>query len=96
MSNKTAVADKTLEKYGSEKKRYENDSEKAQETARETEKEASRIEAKALRYDFGEGLLEIGLVLTSLYFIARSKLFPVIGLISAGAGVAIALMGYVM
>jgi hypothetical protein len=47
-----------------------------------------------LRFDFGEGLLEIGLVLTSLYFISRSKLFPVIGVISAVLGTAIALMGF--
>jgi hypothetical protein len=96
MPARTPLADKTLARYASEKKRYEKDSDKAQESAVDTEKEASHIEAKALRYDFGEGLLEIGLVLTSLYFIARSNLFPVIGLISAVGGVAIALMGFVM
>jgi hypothetical protein len=96
MTTRTASADKMLERYASEKKRYEKESEKAQESAVETEKEASHIEAKALRYDFGEGLLEIGLVLTSLYFIARSGLFPVLGLISAAAGVAIACLGYLM
>ena len=96
MPARNAVADKTLERYASEKKRYSKDSDKAQDDARETEKEASHIEAKALRYDFGEGLLEIGLVLTSLYFIARSTLFPVIGLISAAAGLVIAVMGYIM
>jgi hypothetical protein len=96
MTARTPVADKTLARYASEKKRYEKDSEKAQESAVETEKEASHIEAKALRYDFGEGLLEIGLVLTSLYFIARSNLFPVIGIISALAGVVIAALGFFM
>ena len=96
MPVRNAIADKTLERYASEKKRYAKDSDKAQESALDTEKEASHIEAKALRYDFGEGLLEIGLVLTSLYFIARSNLFPVIGLISAVAGVVIAVLGYIM
>lgn len=96
MPVKTAEAEKSLARYATEKKRYEKDAEKAQESAQETEKEASHIEEKALRYDFGEGLLEIGLVLTSLYFIARSMLFPVIGLLSAAAGVVIALMGYFM
>ena len=94
MPVRTAAADKTLERYSLEKKRYSGDADKAQEAARDTEKEASHIEAKALRYDFGEGLLEIGLVLTSLFFIARSKLFPVLGLISAAAGTVIAIMGY--
>jgi len=47
-----------------------------------------------LRYDIGEGLLEIGLVLTSLYFISRSKLFPVIGMVAAIAGTVIAALGF--
>jgi hypothetical protein len=33
-------------------------------------------------------------VLTSLYFISRSKLFPVIGTISALAGTLVAAMGF--
>ena len=49
MPVRTAAADKTLERYASEKKRYANDSEKAQESAQESEKEATQIEAKALR-----------------------------------------------
>jgi hypothetical protein len=49
-----------------------------------------------LRFDFGEGLLEIGLVLSSLYFIARSTLFPIVGVISALIGVGIAASGFLM
>jgi hypothetical protein len=94
MTARSPVAEKTLEKYAAEKKRYDKDSEQAHDKAKESDQEAAHIEAKALRYDFGEGLLEIGLVLTSLYFIARSKLFPVLGLISATAGTVIAVVGY--
>ena len=54
---------------------------------------AEADENRALRYDFGEGLLEIGLVLTSLYFISRKTMFPIMGAISAVAGVAIAITG---
>jgi len=35
-------------------------------------------------------------VLTSLYFIARSKLFPVIGVISAVIGLGMAVSGYLL
>jgi hypothetical protein len=94
MPTRTAEADRTLARYASEKKRYESDSAKAQEEAEAKEKEVSHIEDKALRYDFGEGLLEIGLVLTSLYFISRSKLFPVVGIISAVLGTALAILGW--
>jgi hypothetical protein len=65
----------------------------AQEDARNQDKEAAHVEDRALRYDFGEGLLEIGLVLTSLYFISKSKLFPVLGGISAILGLAVAASG---
>ena|ERR1035438_4728443 len=62
--------------------------------AEQLEKDVTHAEDKALRYDFGEGLLEIGLVLTSLYFISRSKLFPVVGIISAAVGTVLAILGW--
>jgi len=96
MPVRTADADKTLARYASEKKRYAKDSETAQDAAKDKDKEAAHIEDKALRYDFGEGLLEIGLVLTSMYFISRSKLFPVIGVIAAVSGTLIAALGFFM
>jgi hypothetical protein len=44
----------------------------------------------------GEGLLEIGLILTSLYFISKSKMFPSLGLIAALTGIAAAAYGLFM
>ena len=96
LGGKSADAQKMLEKYGAEKKKYAHDSDVAQEAAKDQDKEAANVEARALRYDFGEGLLEIGLVLTSLYFISRSKLFPVMGALSAALGVGIAVTGFLM
>jgi hypothetical protein len=94
MTARNAEADATLTRYKSEKKRYTHDSEVAQEDAKKMDEKAEHVEAQALRFDFGEGLLEIGLVLTSLYFIARSKLFPAVGVISAVLGLASAISGY--
>jgi hypothetical protein len=94
MTAKTPQVEKMLERYASEKKRYAKDSDAAQEDARKQDESAEHVEAQALRYDFGEGLLEIGLVLTSMYFISKSKLFPVVGVISAIAGVVIAATGF--
>jgi hypothetical protein len=96
LGGKTADAQKMLEKYGTEKKKYAHDSDVAQEDAKDKDKEAAHVEDRALRYDFGEGLLEIGLVLTSLYFISRSKLFPVLGGISAVIGVGMAVSGFLL
>jgi len=89
-------ADKMLAHYTAEKKRYTKESNEAQEDAEKTGKKSEHVEAQALRFDFGEGLLEIGLVLTSLYFISRSKLFPVVGILSALAGIAAAISGYLV
>jgi Domain of unknown function (DUF4337) len=96
MPQRGPEASQTLERYEKEKKRYTKESNEAQDDARMMDEKAAHIEIQALRYDFGEGLLEIGLVLTSLYFIARSKLFPVIGLISAVIGIGMAVSGYLV
>ena len=57
---------------------------------------AEADEHRALRYDIGEGLLEIGLVLSSLYFISKKMMFPVLGVIGGLAGMAIAVTGLLM
>jgi hypothetical protein len=55
---------------------------------------ADAAEDRALRYDFGEGLLEIALVLSSMYFISRKLMFPVIGIIAGVAGAVVAITGF--
>jgi hypothetical protein len=94
LGNKSPEAQKTLEKYATDKKKYAHDSDVAQEAAKKQDEEAAHVEARALRFDFGEGLLEIGLVLTSLYFISRSRLFPLLGASSAVIGLGIAVSGW--
>jgi hypothetical protein len=83
-------AQRKLEGYEKEKKRYDKESKEIQDEARAKERESERAEQQALRYDIGEGLLEIAVVLTSLYFISRKKLFPVIGVAAGMAGAVIA------
>jgi hypothetical protein len=96
LPNPTAQTAKTLERYEKEKARYTKESNEAQEDAKQTDERAELVEKQALRFDFGEGLLEIGLVLTSLYFISRSKLFPAVGVIAALLGLAAAISGYMV
>lgn len=96
MTARGPEATATLERYEKEKKRYTIESDAAEEDARKMDEKAGHVEDKALRFDFGEGLLEIGLVLSSLYFISRSKLFPVVGVISALLGIAAAISGYLL
>jgi hypothetical protein len=86
-------ASKAIEKFRSEQVRYTQESKEAMAQAKEKGAESSRVERQALRFDFGEGLLEIALVLSSLYFISRKMLFPVIGIIAGVAGIVTALAG---
>ena len=86
---------KAIEDFRSDQARYEEDSKRVMKEAQEKEAEASRIEQRALRYDVGEGLLEIALVLSSLYFISRKMLFPVIGIVAGIAGALTAISGFI-
>jgi Domain of unknown function (DUF4337) len=84
---------KRLDHYKKDKVKYDERSKKAQEDAEGVEKKSEVIENKALRLDFGEGLLEIAVVMTSLYFISKNKLFPVVGGIAAAIGIVLGALG---
>ncbi len=76
--------------------KYVSDAEKIQQDAKAKDDESDHEEARALRFDIGEGLLELGLVLCSLYFLARKSFFPVFGVLAAVAGAAMGLWGYLL
>jgi len=92
--NKMPEASKTLVRYAKEKEEYSKKAKAIQQEAKGLEQETAHLERRALHYDFGEGLLEIGLILTSLYFISKSKIFPVVGLVASIAGIAFGVLGY--
>lgn len=92
-SEKTAAL---LEHYKSEGERYAEEAKEIQKEAQQKEAECDLAERKALRFDLGEGFLELGLVLCSLYFISKKKLFPVIGVISSLSGLVIGVLGFLL
>ena len=81
------------ERYSKEIERYGEETREIQDKANEKEAETALVEKQALRFDLGEGFLELGLVLASLYFLSRKKLFPVLGCISAAGGLVLAATG---
>jgi Domain of unknown function (DUF4337) len=93
---KGEASEKVRAKYEVERKKYEAQKDEQQEKAKKSDEMAEADEHRALRYDLGEGLLEIGLVLTSLYFIARKTMFPIMGVASGVIGIAIAITGFLM
>jgi len=60
------------------------------------EDETKTEERRALRFDIGEGLLELGLVLCSLYFLARKGFFPIFGVLAAAAGISMGISGWLL
>jgi Domain of unknown function (DUF4337) len=96
IGNKDEEAAKRVERYKKEIERYNQESEGVQEKATSMEEDVKKLEDRALRYDVGEGLIEIGLVLSSLYFISKKSFFPLIGVIAGGLGIVVALMGLLL
>src|SRR5450432_4101811 len=85
-----AKAEVPLQKLEAARAKYAADAEKIQADAKAKDDESDVEEVRALRFDIGEGLLELGLVLCSLYFLARKSLFPVFGVLASVAGTVIA------
>jgi Domain of unknown function (DUF4337) len=79
--------------YAKQKDKYEKQAKQIQDEATGADEASEADEHRALRFDVGEGLLEIALVLSSLYFISRKKMFPVMGVAAGVAGTVIAITG---
>ena len=73
--------------------KYTKDAEEIKVQAEAKVHHTEQAEHRALAFDLGEGFIELGLVLSSLYFLGRDKLFPVGGGIAALIGVALGVIG---
>jgi hypothetical protein len=83
-SNGDAV-EKKLAEYRDHQKKWQQDLDEEQSKAREFEADVERAEQQALRYDIGEALLQISVVLCSVTLFTRRKLYFFLGL-AIGAG----------
>jgi hypothetical protein len=91
-----AKIESMTKKLESARAKYAGDAEKIQDEARAKDKETEKEEHRALFFDIGEGLLELGLVLCSLYFLARKVFFPVFGVLASLAGAILGVMGFML
>jgi hypothetical protein len=91
--SKTAAPTQKLE---GARTKHASEAEKIQEDARAKDKETDIEEHRALYFDLGEGLLELGLVLCSLYFLARKAFFPLFGILSSIAGTVLGVLGFML
>lgn len=91
-----AKTEAAVQKLNAARDKYAADAEKIREDANHNDAETKREERRALRFDIGEGFLELGLVLCSLYFLARTGFFPIFGIVAGVAGTAMAIWGYLL
>lgn len=86
----------TVHKLESAREKYADDAKEIMKEAQAKDLEQRIEESRALRFDIGEGLLELGLVLCSLFFLARKGFFPVLGVLAAVAGTAMGIWGWAL
>jgi len=92
VSNAAAAAKKEGE-YQAHLSKWKDDLAEEQNTAREYEAEVLRAEKKAGRFDLGEALLQIAVVLSSITLLTRQRLYFIFGLVLGVAGLVIAAFG---
>lgn len=85
---------KMLADYARQRSKYKTELEAIKADA-ESKAHASEVaHHRAMCFDLAEGVLEIALVLSSLYFLSHKKFFPGLGLAFGLIGLAVGLSGY--
>jgi Domain of unknown function (DUF4337) len=84
------------EKYQKEVERYEADKDAISEKAKDLEKERDTLGKRADRYDGGEVLVEIGLVICSITLLTKKRAFWIGGVLISAAGLVMAVTGFMI
>jgi len=84
-----AAADK--KKYADHQEKWNSDFERDKEKAKEFEEQFEKAEVRANRFDLSETLLEIGLVITSVTLLTRSRIYWYLGMVFSLGGILSAL-----
>ena len=82
-----------IAKFTQDSERYAKEADQISTVARERDAQSKHAEDRAVRFDLGEGFLELGLVMSSLYFLSRKRFFVALGSAAATAGTVIGVMG---
>lgn len=91
-----AAAQKIAKGYASHQDKWADDLEKEKKVAEGFEEEVKLAEQKANYFDFGEALLEIGLVISSVTLLTKSRIYWVLGLGFSVVGVVATVWGLLL
>jgi hypothetical protein len=83
-----------IDQYKKKSADYTAETQEIEKEARARNDATRREEGRAIRLDLGEGFLELGLVLTSLYFLSKRRFFPVLGVTAAIIGTVFGVVGF--
>jgi hypothetical protein len=89
-------AAKALKENADHQAKWNEDLKQEQERATELEQEVVLAERRANRFDLGEALLEIGLVVTSVTLLTRTRLYWYFGMGFAAAGILSAISAFLV
>jgi hypothetical protein len=84
-------AAKITKGYDDHQEKWKEDLKGDQEKARQLEEKVEQAEARANRFDLSEAMLEIGLVITSVTLLTRSRIYWYLGMVFSLVGIASAL-----
>jgi hypothetical protein len=93
LGTEPAKLEPPVQKLEAARTKYAADAAKIQDDANAKDDETKIEERRALHFDIGEGFLELGLVLCSLFFLARNNFFPIFGVLASAAGTAMGIWG---
>jgi hypothetical protein len=85
-----AAANKVTDGYKSHLQKWNDDLAEEEKRAKESEAEVRKAERHANRFDLGEALLEIGLVITSITLLTRQRVYWGLGMAFGAVGLGIA------
>ncbi len=83
-----AAAQKLAKSYSDHQAKWADSLKEEQEQAEALETKVEQAEARADRFDLAEALLEIGLVITSVTLLTRSRVYWYLGIVFSVAGIA--------
>jgi len=90
------AASKIVKGYSDHQAKWNDDLKEQQEKAEAFEKKVEAAEARASRFDLGETLLEIGLVVTSVTLLTKSRIYWYFGIVFALAGIVSAASAFLL
>lgn len=91
-----ASVNKVTDQYQGHLVKWNADLNEEQTKARELEADVRKTERHATRFDLGEALLEIGLVITSITLLTRLRAYWYLGLAFGAAGIGIAIWAFLI